>query len=101
MRYAVASNFEGGRAYFTGAFGSERETRFRPVVDPRAEKAFAPPGQAAARAVAEGLTDLHRFLPPFRARTWFVVELPDAAGYAHPAQADLAGAVLAESGLPR
>jgi hypothetical protein len=76
MRYAVATNFADGRAYFTGAFGVGE--RFNPVVDPRTDKALALGRRAAADAVAVGLTELSGGLPPFDARTWFVVELPEA-----------------------
>jgi hypothetical protein len=101
MRYAVASNFEGGRAYFTGALSVDSEKGLTAVVDQSKEKAFSPLNHAAAQALADAMTDLFRVLPPFDARTWFVVELPDAGGYANQGLADLAGVIAGASGLPR
>jgi len=77
MRYAVASDFNGAACYFTSAFNVDREKGFVPIVDLRKESAFAPGDHGAAKALAEGLSDLCRILPPNDARTWFVVELPE------------------------
>jgi hypothetical protein len=77
-RFVVATNYPAGRFYFCGAFEADPQQRFLPIVNPTPFKAFAVPERAAADAMAAGLTDLSRILPPFDTRTWFVVELPKA-----------------------
>jgi hypothetical protein len=78
MRYAVASDFgDQGRLFFLGCFEARPDLRFVPSTTSEKTTAWRLPHRAAAETLANGPTDLSRCLPPFCARTWFIVELPE------------------------
>jgi hypothetical protein len=76
-RYAVATDTGEERCFFRGSFYANPDEQFRPVTTTEPLQAFTHAHRAAADAVASGLIDLSRCLPPFDARTWFVCELPE------------------------
>jgi hypothetical protein len=84
-RYAVASNFDHGRLFFTGAIdiGTPRivpACHFIPQTTADRDDAFQIDEKAAADCMAASLTELCGLLPPKQPRTWFVVELPMERG---------------------
>lgn len=76
-RFAIASNFDGAYRYYAGGTTIGFDNFELATTDDH-EKAELTASRSEASALAEAATELSRCLPPFAARTWFVVELPDA-----------------------
>jgi hypothetical protein len=78
-RYAIASNFEDERRYFTGRLsthGTPGGFALTPEITDDREQAFRLERPETAAAVARALTEFARDFPPCEPRTWFVLDLP-------------------------
>jgi hypothetical protein len=80
--YAVASHFDDGRLFFTGAInlGTPHVVPARcfvPHTSAVPADALRVDDELAAKVLATSLTELSGVLPPKQQRTWFVVELPE------------------------
>lgn len=73
-RYAVGSDFYGQARYFVGF----RAGLFEPLAVPEPEKAQQWADRELAARAALGLTELSHALAKYEARTWFVLDLPEA-----------------------